>query len=35
MSDEPKRRSRAWIGWAFVLLLVVVYPLSEGPAIWL
>jgi hypothetical protein len=34
MSDEPKKRSRKWIGWAFVLL-VVVYPLSEGPAIWL
>jgi hypothetical protein len=28
MSDEPKKRSRAWIGWA----LVVLYPLSIGPA---
>jgi hypothetical protein len=29
MSDEPKRRSRAWGWWAVVLL--VLYPLSSGP----
>jgi len=36
MSDEPKKRrwwSRAGIWWAFVLL-VALYPLSEGPALW-
>jgi hypothetical protein len=33
MSDEPKKRSRAWIiHWAAVALLVA-YPLSMGPAI--
>ncbi len=31
MSDEPKRRSRAWIWWAMLALLVL-YPLSIGPA---
>jgi hypothetical protein len=30
MSDEPKRRPRAWIGWA-VAALIVLYPLSIGP----
>jgi hypothetical protein len=30
MSDEPKKRSRAWIGWALLAVLVV-YPLSAGP----
>jgi hypothetical protein len=37
MSDEPKKRRRAWIGWAsFALLaLLVLYPLSLGPALWL
>jgi len=36
MSDEPKRRSRkwGWIGWALFALLIV-YPLSFGPAFWL
>jgi hypothetical protein len=34
MTDEPKqRRSRAWIGWATIALLVL-YPLSVGPAWW-
>jgi hypothetical protein len=32
MSDEPKKRSRAWIGWAAFVLLVL-YPLSVGPAL--
>jgi hypothetical protein len=31
MSDEPKKRSRGWIGWA-VLAALVLYPLSMGPA---
>jgi hypothetical protein len=31
MSDEPKKRSRRWIGWT-VLALLVLYPLSMGPA---
>jgi hypothetical protein len=31
MSDEPKKRLRAWMWWA-VLALLVVYPLSLGPA---
>jgi hypothetical protein len=31
MSDEPKKRSRAWIWWALLALLVL-YPLSLGPA---
>jgi hypothetical protein len=29
MSDEPKKRSRAWIGWTVVLLML--YPLALGP----
>jgi hypothetical protein len=29
MSDEPKRRSRAWIGWALVTLLVLVAGLAS------
>jgi hypothetical protein len=35
MSDEPKRRSRAWIwiGWALAAALFS-YPLSIGPAWW-
>jgi hypothetical protein len=33
MSDEPKKRSRAWIWWAMITLIVL-YPLSEGPAFW-
>jgi hypothetical protein len=31
MSDEPKKRSRAWIVWALIAALIV-YPLSIGPA---
>jgi hypothetical protein len=31
MSEEPKKRSRVWIGWT-LLALVVLYPLSIGPA---
>ena len=30
MSDEPKRRSRAWTGWTLTLVFVV-YPLSVIP----
>jgi hypothetical protein len=30
MSDEPKNRSRAWIGWA-ALALLVLYPISSFP----
>jgi len=34
--SEEKRKTRAWIGWAALALLVllVLYPLSAGPAIW-
>ncbi|HEV3299839.1 MAG TPA: hypothetical protein VG055_09360 [Planctomycetaceae bacterium] len=31
MSDEPKKRSRAWIWWALILMFVL-YPLSVGPS---
>jgi hypothetical protein len=32
MSDEPKKRSRGlWIWWAIIVLLLA-YPLSYGPA---
>jgi hypothetical protein len=34
MSDEPKKRSRAWIGWA-ALGLFVGYPLSGGPLVFM
>ncbi|HEV7999884.1 MAG TPA: hypothetical protein VGP63_08400 [Planctomycetaceae bacterium] len=34
MSDEPKRRSWGWIGWAIVSLLAL-YLMSAGPAAWL
>ncbi|HEV8002003.1 MAG TPA: hypothetical protein VGP63_19095 [Planctomycetaceae bacterium] len=34
MSDEPKKRSRAWIVWA-VLVIPLLYTLSIGPAVWL
>jgi hypothetical protein len=34
MIDEPKQRSRAWIGWALLAALVL-YPLSIGPAVWI
>jgi hypothetical protein len=30
MIDEPNKRSRAWMGWALLALLVL-YPLSVGP----
>jgi hypothetical protein len=33
MSDEPKKRSRAWIGW-ILLSGLILYPLSIGPASW-
>jgi hypothetical protein len=33
MSDEPKKRTCAWVLWALITVLVVVYPLSLGPAI--
>jgi hypothetical protein len=32
MSDEPKKRSRAWIWWTASVLFLVAYPLSIGPA---
>jgi hypothetical protein len=32
MSDEPKRRSWKWIGWAG-LALIALNPLSFGPAV--
>ncbi|HEV3301234.1 MAG TPA: hypothetical protein VG055_16405 [Planctomycetaceae bacterium] len=32
MSDEPRKRSRAWIGWT-ALTLFVLYPLSFGPVV--
>jgi|HubBroStandDraft_6_1064221.scaffolds.fasta_scaffold1053099_1 hypothetical protein len=31
MSDAPKKRLRAWIGWALVSILAL-YFLSAGPA---
>jgi hypothetical protein len=34
MSDEPKRRFGSWIGWTLLALLVL-YPLSVGPAAWI
>jgi hypothetical protein len=33
MSDEPKKRPRAWIGWT-LFAAVLFYPLSMGPALW-
>jgi hypothetical protein len=30
MSDEPRKRSRAWVWWTALAL----YPLSMGPAAW-
>jgi hypothetical protein len=33
MSDQPKKRSRGRIGWTLLALLVL-YPLSSGPALW-
>ncbi|HET6323109.1 MAG TPA: hypothetical protein VFG04_00300 [Planctomycetaceae bacterium] len=34
MSDRPKNRSRVWIGWA-ALVILILYPLSVGPVCWL
>ncbi len=34
MSDEPKKRSRGWIGCAAIVMLLLAYPLSTGPALW-
>ncbi len=34
MSDQPKQRSLAWIGWALIPLPVL-YLLSLGPVVWL
>jgi hypothetical protein len=33
MSDEPRKGSLAWIGWA-LLAVFVLYPLSMGPVCW-
>ena len=37
MSDEPNKRSRAWIIWTALALLGVLalYPLSAGPLLWI
>ena len=35
MSDEPKKRSRAWIWWTLLVVFVLLYPLSVGPMAWL
>jgi hypothetical protein len=32
-SDGPKKKSRVW-GWWLAGILLVVYPLSIGPAFW-
>jgi hypothetical protein len=32
MSDEPKKRTRAWILWALIVVVLLAYPLSMGPA---
>jgi len=32
MSDEPKKRLRAWNLWGIILLILLAYPLSAGPA---
>jgi hypothetical protein len=34
MSYDPKKQSRAWIGWTLIAGLVL-YPLSMGPVWWL
>jgi hypothetical protein len=34
MSDEPKKRSRAWIGWA-AILIPALYVGSVFPAAWI
>ena len=33
MSDEPKKRSRAWTGWVAIAMLLLAYPLSMGPVL--
>jgi hypothetical protein len=33
MSDEPKQRSRGWIGWTALTILLLAYPLSMPPAL--
>ena len=33
MSDEPKKRSRAGIGWTLVVILLLAYPLSMPPVL--
>jgi hypothetical protein len=33
MSNEPEKQSRAWVWWAVIALLLLAYPLSEGPAL--
>jgi hypothetical protein len=33
MSDEPKKRSRRWIVWVLLAVLLLAYPLSIGPAV--
>ncbi len=34
MSDEPQKRSWAWIGWVLVAAFLF-YPLSIGPVRWI
>jgi hypothetical protein len=31
MSDEPKKRSRAWIWWALIAVVLLAYLLAMGP----
>jgi hypothetical protein len=35
MSAEPKKWRRAWTWWIALLALLVLYPLSIGPAWWI
>jgi hypothetical protein len=32
MSNEPKKRLRAWNLWGIILVILLAYPLSFGPA---
>ncbi len=32
MTDELKKRSRVWMLWVLILLNLLAYPLSYGPA---
>jgi hypothetical protein len=32
MSDERKHRAWCWLAWALILIVVLGYPLSFGPA---